>query len=72
MTRRYFDPNPQDLDRCVRAWFRRGQCDQPCRSRSRAFMDVNRGLCVELRNIHGTLATFSVTSKRVTFFEAKG
>lgn len=67
MSRRYFHPEPKDLERCIAAWLRHDALpQQPAQRLCRAYLVDGRRLCIELQNNAGVLATFSVTPKRVT------
>jgi hypothetical protein len=57
-----------DMERCLRAWSRRteGTLNQPSVAACQAYFDKAGRLCVDLENINGVLATYSVTPKRVT------
>jgi hypothetical protein len=61
-----------DLDRCFAAWARRDN-GMNCPSRSLSYVHYSNGRrLVELHNVKGHLATYSVTPKRVTLLEPKG
>lgn len=68
MSRRPAPITDHDMNRCLRAWHRRTEAARGILAPMSAYKALTDGrrLFIELQNINGVLATYSVTPKRVT------
>lgn len=70
---KYFDPSPEDLARCIRAYRAStrefgelsGIYLEPAADLCRAWFNKDKKLRIELRNVNGILAVYTVGPKRV-------